>query len=102
MHKFLRPYRKNGIRGKIHTKHTSICKLINVKTFVLLYTGIISVLWLKVVRVFEWHSVHGRRESRLVKKCGVSALPSSTCPDTLLSMSPLPKLSHAYKAFSFF
>jgi len=54
MHKFLRPYRKNGIMGKSHTKHTLICKLINMGTSVLLFTGMISVLWLKVVRVFEW------------------------------------------------
>jgi hypothetical protein len=40
--------------GKSHTKHTLICKLINVETSVLLFTGMISVLWLKGVRVFNW------------------------------------------------
>jgi hypothetical protein len=39
----LRPYRRNGVRGKSHTLHTLMCKLIKVKTSLLLLTGMISM-----------------------------------------------------------
>jgi len=67
-----------GLGEKV-IQNTLICKLINMKMSVLLFPGMISVLWLKDVRVFEWQSVHGTRETRLVKKCGVFDCFASFC-----------------------
>lgn len=104
----LRPYRKNGVRGTSHTKHTLIHKLMINKC-----EHICAAYW-NVVCVHGWKLWGSLNDREGMVEGGQTwwrnigsliALPPSARPDTPLcavpSQPPLPKLTHTNKTFFF-
>ena len=54
----------------------------------LVFTGMVSVIWIELVRMTEWHTVHSKRISEdLIKKEVVfNAFTSSACPHILIHL----------------
>jgi hypothetical protein len=62
--------------------------MLNKDKNILVFTGMTSMIQIKVVRMTEWHTVHGKRKSEdLIKKEVISnAFTSSACLHVLIHL----------------